>query len=83
MLASAKECFEFASRSEVIEVQRERLAAALTYAYNNVPFYRKNFDAIGIAPGDFAEISDISRFPFTRKADFYENYPFGLFAVPR
>ncbi|CAO4171610.1 AMP-binding protein [Methylorubrum populi] len=83
MLASAKYCLEFASRSQVVEAQRERLSATLKYAYDKVPFYRKNFDSLGIAPDDFGEVPDISKFPFTRKADFYENYPFGLFAVPR
>ena len=29
------------------------------------------------------DLADLARFPFTAKADLRENYPFGMFAVPR
>ena len=34
-------------------------------------------------PDDCKELSDLAAFPFTAKADLRENYPFGMFAVPR
>src|SRR5712691_9647547 len=77
------EPIETASRDEIAALQTRRLAAALAYDYANVPAYRKKFDAAGVAPGDFRRLEDLAKFPFTSKQDLRENYPFGLFAVPR
>ncbi|CCH78764.1 phenylacetyl-CoA ligase [Nostocoides japonicum T1-X7] len=63
--------------------QLERLRWSLEHAYRNVPHYRAAFDAAGVGPGDLRELSDLARFPTTAKADLRENYPFGMFAVPR
>ena len=49
----------------------------------NVPHYRRKFDAAGVKPADLKSLADIARFPFTLKTDLRENYPFGMFAVPR
>jgi phenylacetate-CoA ligase len=48
-----------------------------------VPHYRRAFDAIGVRPSDIRELDDLAELPFTTKADLRENYPFGMFAVPR
>ncbi|QRG09360.1 phenylacetate--CoA ligase [Xanthobacter dioxanivorans] len=74
---------ERASRDEIMSLQRERLAWSLRHAYENVPFYRQKFDAAGVHPSDLRELSDLAKFPFTVKTDLRDNYPFGLFAVPR
>jgi phenylacetate-CoA ligase len=34
-------------------------------------------------PRDCHSLADLARFPFTVKADLRDNYPFGMFAVPR
>ncbi|NLH83445.1 MAG: phenylacetate--CoA ligase [Phyllobacteriaceae bacterium] len=74
---------ERASRDEIQALQRKRLAWSLRHAYENVPHYRKAFDAEGVHPDDFRDLSDLAKFPFTVKTDLRDNYPFGLFAVPR
>jgi phenylacetate-CoA ligase len=74
---------ETASRDEITVLQRARLAWSLKHAYDNVAHYRKSFDAAGVHPSDFRELSDLAKFPFTTKQDLRANYPFGLFAVPR
>ena len=61
----------------------ERLAWSLRHAYENVPHYRRSFDAAGVHPDDLKELADLRRFPFTTKDDLRANYPFGMFAVPR
>jgi phenylacetate-CoA ligase len=76
------EPIERASRDEIEALQLERMKWSLAHAYNNVPFYRKNFDDHGVHPDDLTELSDLARFPFTVKTDLRDNYPFGLFAVP-
>jgi phenylacetate-CoA ligase len=77
------EAIETASRDEVQALQLERLRWTLQHAYDNVPHYKKAFDAKGVHPGDLKQLSDLSRFPFTVKKDLRDNYPFGMFAVPR
>src|SRR4029450_9016931 len=65
------------------EPQSERLRRTLHQAYDNVEHYRQAFDAAGVHPDDLTELADLRRFPFTAKADLADNYPFGMFAVPR
>jgi phenylacetate-CoA ligase len=74
---------EKASRDEIMVLQKERLAWSLAHAYNNVAHYRKAFDKAGVHPNDFNQLSDLANFPFTTKLDLRDNYPFGMFAVPR
>jgi phenylacetate-CoA ligase len=63
-------------------LQLERLQWSLQHAFDNVPHYRRKFDAAGVKPGDCRSLEDLARFPFTTKADLRDTYPFGLFAVP-
>ncbi|WP_336056841.1 phenylacetate--CoA ligase PaaK [Nitratireductor sp. CH_MIT9313-5] len=74
---------EMASRDEIQALQLDRLKWSLAHAYENVPHYRKSFDAAGVHPDDLKLLSDLSKFPFTVKSDLRDNYPFGMFAVPR
>ena len=77
------EAIEIASRDEIAAVQTKRLKRTLENVYKNVPLYRKKFDAAGVTPSDFTHLDDLKNFPFTTKQDLRENYPFGMFAVPR
>lgn len=80
---SKLEPIEKASRDELESVQLKRLKWTLNHAYQNVPMYQKKFDDAGVHPDDLKDLSDISKFPYTTKQDLRDNYPFGLFAVPR
>ena len=77
------EPIETASRDEVAALQLDRLRWTLQHAYDNVPHYRAAFDAKGVHPSDLKTLADLAKFPFTTKKDLRDNYPFGLFAVPR
>ncbi len=68
---------------ELRALQLQRMRDTLTRVYDRVPHYRKAFDEAGVRPEDLDELADLARFPFTTKADLRDNYPFGLFAVPR
>ena len=70
-------------RTKMRELQLERLKYIVRYCYDNVPFYKKRFDENGIDPDCIKSIEDIKRIPPTTKADLRDNYPFGMFAVPR
>ncbi|OEV26578.1 phenylacetate--CoA ligase [Streptomyces nanshensis] len=58
------------------------LRRTLRTAYDEVELYRRKFDEAGVRPEDCRTLEDLSRFPFTTKADLRETYPFGMFAVP-
>ena len=74
---------ERASVDELRALQLQRLQWSLRHAYDNVPHYRRAFEAAHVHPDDCTSLDDLARFPFTAKADLRENYPFGMFAVPR
>lgn len=73
---------ETASRDELQALQTQRLKWTLKHAYDNVPMYRRKFDAAGVHPDDFRELNDLQKFPCTTKQDLRDNYPFDTFAVP-
>ena len=79
----ALDAIETASEDELRSVQLQRLKWSLQHAYDNVAHYKASFDAAGVHPDDLKQLSDLSKFPFTSKQDLRDNYPFGLFAVPR
>jgi len=74
---------EYASRDELQALQLDRLKWSLRHAYDNVDHYRRAFDAAGVHPDDLKTLADLAKFPFTDKRTLRDNYPFGLFAVPR
>jgi phenylacetate-CoA ligase len=77
------EPIERASRDEIAARQTARIKATLARVYDNVPAYRNKFDAARVHPSDFSALDDLAKFPFTTKQDLRDNYPFGMFAVPR
>ena len=87
-MATAKDpdCYEpieAASMDELQSLQLARMRATVEHAYSKVGHYRQSFDAAGVAPGDLVDLADLARFPFLTKDDMRDNYPFGMFAVPR
>jgi phenylacetate-CoA ligase len=77
------ESVERASVDELRSLQLRRLQWSLRHAYDNVPQYRTMFDEAQVHPADLRELGDLAKFPFTDKATLRDNYPFGMFAVPR
>ncbi|MGF3495285.1 MAG: phenylacetate--CoA ligase family protein [Methanothrix sp.] len=74
---------ELMERSELEELQLRRLRKTVEQVYRNVPFYHRKMTEMGITPHDINSLRDIEKLPMTRKTDLRDNYPFGLFAVPR
>lgn len=71
------------SRDEMTVLQSARLVKLVDYVYHNVEFYRKKMQEKGLLPSDIKGLEDITKLPFTTKDDLRDNYPFGLFAVPK
>src|SRR6516164_8012903 len=80
MFDRAVECMP---RTKLAALQLDRLKKTLERAYAKVPHFRKAFDAARVTPASLQSLDDLRRFPFTMKADLRDNYPFGMFAVPR
>lgn len=74
--------YEKLSRRQYQEIQLENLKRTVERVYENVPFYRKRFDEIGLKPSHIKTLKDIQLLPFTTKDDLRKNYPYGLFTVP-
>src|SRR5947209_6769975 len=74
---------ETMARDELAALQLRRLKQTVARAYAKVPPFRRKLGAAGVRPDDLKTLADIARFPFTVKADLRDNFPFGLFAVPR
>ncbi len=70
-------------RIELEELQLRRLKSIVEKVYKNVPFYHKKLKEAAVSPQDIQTLKDLSKLPTTRKVNLRENYPFGLFAVPR
>ena len=64
-------------------LQLERLKETVARVYEKVLPYRKKMDDAGIKPEDVKSLDDLRRLPFVTKQDMRDNYPFGLFAVPK
>ncbi len=70
-------------REELEALQLRRLQELCRRVYANVPHYQSRFDACRVTPSDIRSLADITKLPFTEKQDLRDNYPYGLFAVPR
>lgn len=64
-------------------LQLKRLKNIVERVYATVPFYRQRFNEYGLTPDNIKSLSDLQKLPFTTKQDLRDNYPFGMFAVPK
>ncbi|WP_310625599.1 phenylacetate--CoA ligase PaaK [Limnohabitans sp.] len=74
---------EKASRDEITVLQLTRLQCSVRHTYDHVAPYREKCVAKGVHPDDLKSLADLAKFPFMTKSDLRDNYPFGLFAVPK
>lgn len=74
---------ETMSRAEIEAIQLARLQETVARVYEKVQPYRKKMDEAGVKPEQIKTLQDLQRLPFVTKQDMRDNYPFGLFAVPK
>ncbi len=74
---------ETMARPTLMALQLDRLKWTVAHAYANVPHYRRAFDKAGVSPDDIRSLADVARLPLSTKTNLRDNYPFGMFAVPR
>jgi phenylacetate-CoA ligase len=64
---------QWLSREAVLNLQGEKLSRLLCHAYQNVPFYRRRFEAAGLALSDLNDPSVISKLPLLTKKEINRN----------
>ncbi len=70
-------------RAELEQLQLARLKETVKRVYDKVPAYRVKMEEKGIKPEHVQSLEDLKNLPFTNKKDLRDNYPFGLFTVPK
>ena len=73
---------DFLPLPQLRALQLSRLQFMVQRCYDRVALFRQRMDERGLKPGDLRSLEDVSRLPFTTKADLRDTYPFGLFASP-
>jgi phenylacetate-CoA ligase len=71
------DCYEsdqWLSPPELARIQWWRLKLLLEYAYRDVPYYQKQWRALGITPADIQTMDDFSALPLLTKADVRANF---------
>ena len=74
---------ETMSRAEIEAIQLSRLKDTVNRVYEKVPAYRAKMEEAGVRPEHIQTLKDLQKLPFVTKQDMRDNYPYGLFAVPR
>jgi phenylacetate-CoA ligase len=57
------------SPAELEAVRNRKLQAMIRHAYENVPYYRSLFQAVGLLPEEIRNVNDLQRIPITTKDD--------------
>jgi len=58
----------------------ELAKSEIAFAYENVRFFQKHMDDVGLRPADIRSAEDILRLPPTRKMHYRKNFPAGVLA---
>ncbi|MEG0873964.1 MAG: phenylacetate--CoA ligase [Clostridiales bacterium] len=77
-----QEDMETMPREDMNRLQLGKLQKMVKRCYEQVPYYKKIMDEVGVTPDQIKTLDDIRRLPMTQKSDLRDNYPFGLFASP-
>ena len=64
-----QEDIETASREQIEKWQNDGLVDVVKRVYENVPFYRKKMEALGVTPDDIKSTADVVKLPFLTKDD--------------
>ena len=73
---------DFMPVPELRKMQLEKLQKLIPYEYERVPLFRKRCDEKGVKPRDLVTLKDLGKFPFMKKTDLRDEYPYGLTAAP-
>lgn len=58
---------QWKSPEEIKDIQDRKLRRLVQFAYINVPYYQRLFDAVGLKPDDIKGVQDLAKIPTTSK----------------
>jgi phenylacetate-CoA ligase len=61
-------------KESVIKLQNKRLQRLVRYSYDNIPYYRKEFDYRALKPGDISCAADLRKLPVLNKKTIRRNF---------
>ena len=61
------------SKKQLDEYQLQELSKLLLHAYENVPYYTKVFDKLGLKPKDIKSVQNLQKLPFLKKTIINKN----------
>ncbi len=73
---------DFMPIPELRKLQLAKLQKLIPYEYERVALFRKRCDEKGVKPRDLVTLKDLAKFPFMKKTDLRDEYPYGLTAAP-
>ena len=73
---------ECASREKIRAIQDEKIVKQVQHVWDDVPYYRKKMEEVGVTPQDIKSIDDLHKLPFLSKDDLRNAYPYGLLGKP-
>ena len=59
---------QWQTTEQILAAQKRRLQSFIQTAYQNVPFYKAQFDRLGIKPEEITSPADLAKLPFLDKA---------------
>ena len=65
---------EWLSEKDLIDLQNKKLRQLIEHCYNNVPYYKRVFDDLGIKPENIQTRDDLSKLPILTKSIIKENF---------
>ena len=78
-----QEELECMDRKELKKLQDEKLIKQVRHVWENLPYYKKKMEEVGVTPDDIKGVDDLKKLPFLSKDDLRKTYPDGLLAVPK
>ena len=73
---------DFMPVPELRALQLKKLQKLIPYEYEHVKLFRTRCDEKGVKPRDLVTLKDLAKFPFMKKTDLRDEYPYGLTAAP-
>lgn len=67
--------FPYQNYKKIKEWQLKRISYIVDYAYENIPLYRKKYDAIGFKKGDIKSWEDYDKLPILTKEELINGFP--------
>jgi len=60
---------------DLLKIQEKKLREIVKHAYENVEFYHKKFDSLGLKPDDVQTVKDLKKLPTVTKQEIQDSYP--------